>query len=262
MLFVAVIVGGDGAAAEVHPLPHVAVAHIGQMADLGAVSDDGVLHLHEVPHPAVVTDTAVGPDIGEGPHGGVAADGALIDLRGIDGGVLSHDAVPHHGVGADLAAGADGGMAPEDGTRQQGHAGSDGAAGIDIGGGGVYDGDARHAPQQQLTGIRHGGTERRLIRHRAEYRRQRLRLPQTADAAGLRRAVRQRDAALQTGLQRPDLGGVYAAAVLRAVHRHHGAGDYDDLTLCIGQRLLRVSKPSMTSRTSSCHASSHTIKNR
>ena len=129
-------------------------------------------------------------------------------------------------------------MTPEDGTRQQRHAGSDGAAGVDIGGGGVYDGDARHAPQQQLTGIRHGGTERRLIRHRAEYRRQRLRLPQTADAAGLRRAVRQRDAALQPGLQRPDLGGVYAAAVLRAVHRHHGAGDYDDLTLCIGQRLL------------------------
>src|SRR5699024_3536 len=104
VLLHAVVVGGDGAAAEVDPAAHVAVPHIGQVGDLGAVADDGVLHLHEVPHLDVVPDGAAGADVGEGPHVGAAADGALIHLGGVDLRLVADDTVPHHGVGADGAA--------------------------------------------------------------------------------------------------------------------------------------------------------------
>lgn len=40
------------------------------------------------------------------------ADGALIELGGVNGDAISHGAVPHHGVGAHLAVPADDGLPP------------------------------------------------------------------------------------------------------------------------------------------------------
>ena len=118
VLLHAVIVGGDGAAAEVDLAAHVAVPHIGQVGDFGAVTDGGVLHLHKVAHLDVVPDGAAGAHVGKGPHVGAAADGALVHLGGIDLCLIADDAIPHHGIGTDGAAAADGGLPPQDGARQ------------------------------------------------------------------------------------------------------------------------------------------------
>src|SRR5260370_27161001 len=46
----AVVVGGDGAGPEVGLLAHVGVTHVGQVGNLGAGSDVGVLDLHQRVH--------------------------------------------------------------------------------------------------------------------------------------------------------------------------------------------------------------------
>ena len=132
VLLHAVIVGGDGAAAEVDMAAHIAVPHIGEMGDLGAVADGGVLHLHEVAHLDVVPDGAAGAHVGKGPHVGAAADGALVHLGGIDLCLIADDAIPHHGIGTDGAAAADGGLPPQDGAGQEHGPPADGDPGVDI----------------------------------------------------------------------------------------------------------------------------------
>ena len=74
---------------------------------------------------------------------GAAADGALIDLGGVDLRLVADDAVPHHGIGADGAAAADGGLPPQDGAGQEHGPPADGDPGIDIHRRGVQHPDAR-----------------------------------------------------------------------------------------------------------------------
>ena len=50
VLALAVVVGGDRARAQIGPLAHVRIADVGQVRDLRAGADVGVLDLHERPH--------------------------------------------------------------------------------------------------------------------------------------------------------------------------------------------------------------------
>ena len=199
----------------------------------------------------MVADGAPRPHIGEGPHGGVASHGAVIELGGIHGGALADPAVPEHGVGTDLAVPVHGGVSPQDGPRQQGDAGSHGAPGVHIGGGGVHHGDPvfRQPPQDQLPGVRHGRRQRRRRVKGPEGRGQGLRPPQGADACRLRRAVGQRGPSPQPGQQHLAVGGIHAASVLRAVYRHHRPGDHYHVPAGGGKgRLRMVKKRHVTAR--------------
>src|SRR3954451_4151080 len=71
----AVVVGGDGAGADVGPLPHVGVAEVGQVGDFGPGADVGVLHLHERPHLGALADHRARAQVGERAH-----QGAVVDL--------------------------------------------------------------------------------------------------------------------------------------------------------------------------------------
>ena len=83
--FDAVVVDRHRAAAEVDVLAHVAVAHVGQMRDLGAVADGGVLDLRRSrPRAPRFRRCCTGADIRKGADVRVVADGGIIDLRGVD----------------------------------------------------------------------------------------------------------------------------------------------------------------------------------
>ena len=67
---------------------------------------------------------------------------ALLDPGGQHPAAVADAAVAHEAVGADLAALADDGVASQDGAGAQDGVGADADAGVHIGGGGVFDGDA------------------------------------------------------------------------------------------------------------------------
>ncbi len=102
-LFEAVIVRRHRAAAEIHALTAIAVADVGEVRDLRAVTDDGVLDLDKVADFDMIADLRVRADIGKGADGRVRADGALIELRGVHLGLVADRAVADHGVRADGA---------------------------------------------------------------------------------------------------------------------------------------------------------------
>ncbi|MPM51431.1 hypothetical protein SDC9_98180 [bioreactor metagenome] len=128
----AVVIDRHRAAAQIHVFADVRVSHIGQMRDLGAVADDGVLQLHKVPHLGVLPHGAAGTNVSKGTHLGVAADGALAALGGVNHGLVAYHAVLKHGVGADFAAGADNRSPAQDGAGQQKGAGRNGHPGVRV----------------------------------------------------------------------------------------------------------------------------------
>ena len=117
-LVLAVIVAGDGAAAEVAVLAHVAVPDVGQVADGVAPGKVGVLGLHIGPQMDPVVGDGAHPHMGEGADGVVGADLGGIDLAGVDGGAGADDAVLNQAVGPDDAVGADDGVPPQDGAGE------------------------------------------------------------------------------------------------------------------------------------------------
>ena len=78
---IAVVVDNDRAAAEVDALTDGRIADIGQVRNLGAVADGGLLQLYEVADAAAVTTTLCGRMIGKRTDRGIAADGGFINLR-------------------------------------------------------------------------------------------------------------------------------------------------------------------------------------
>ena len=117
-LILAVVVAGDGAAAEVAVLAHIAVADVGQVAHGVAAGKVGVLGLHIGAQMHAVVGDGVHSHMGEGADVVVRADVAAVDLAGVHGGALVHGAVLDQGVGADDAACADDRLAPQDGARK------------------------------------------------------------------------------------------------------------------------------------------------
>ena len=117
-LILAVVVAGDGAAAEVAVLAHVAVADIGQVAHCVAPGKVGVLGLHVCTQMHAVVGDGVHPHMGEWADVVVRADVAAVHLTGVDGAALVYDAVLNEGVGADDAARTDDRSAAQDGTGQ------------------------------------------------------------------------------------------------------------------------------------------------
>lgn len=117
-LILAVVVAGDGAAAEVAVLAHIAVADIGQVAHRVAPGKVGVLGLHVCTQMHAVVGDGVHPHMGEGADVVVRADVAAVYLTGVDGAALVYDAVLNEGVGTDDAARTDDRSAAQDGTGQ------------------------------------------------------------------------------------------------------------------------------------------------
>src|SRR5262245_50827861 len=62
MLEVTVIVAGDGAGADIGPLPHKRIAEIGEVVGLGAGPQHDVLRLDEVAYPRLRADATAGPE--------------------------------------------------------------------------------------------------------------------------------------------------------------------------------------------------------
>ena len=114
VLVIAVVVDNDRAAAEVDALADGRVADIGQVRNLGAVADGGLLQLYEVADAAAVTDHALRADIGKRTDRSIAADGGFINLR-----------IVYRGACADLGL-------FEDGVRADDRARADLAAGTDV----------------------------------------------------------------------------------------------------------------------------------
>ena len=115
-LVLAVVVAGDGAAAEITVLAYIAVADVGQVADGVAPGKVGVLRLDISAQMHTVAGDGVDAHMGEGTDVVVGAEVAAVDLAGVDGGAFVHGAVLDEGVGADDAACADGGLAAQDGA--------------------------------------------------------------------------------------------------------------------------------------------------
>ena len=92
-LILAVVVAGDGAAAEVAVLAHIAVADVGQVAHRVAPGKVGVLGLHVCTQMHAVVGDGVHPHMGEGADVVVRADVAAVYLTGVDGAALVYDAV-------------------------------------------------------------------------------------------------------------------------------------------------------------------------
>ena len=133
-LILAVVVAGNGAAAEVAVLAHIAVADVGQVAHGVAPGKVGVLGLHIGTQMHAVVGDSVHPHMGEGADVVVGAQMTAVDLAGVDGGALVHGAVLDQGIGADDAACADDRLAAQDGARQNGGSRGDDNALLDLDG--------------------------------------------------------------------------------------------------------------------------------
>jgi hypothetical protein len=133
-LILAVVVAGDGAAAEVAVLAHVTIADVGQVAHGVAPGKVGVFGLHIGTQMHAVVGDSVHPHMGEGADVVVGAQMAAVDLAGVDGGALVHGAVLDQGIGADDAACADDRLAAQDGACQNGGSRGDDNALVDLDG--------------------------------------------------------------------------------------------------------------------------------
>ena len=160
VLFEAVVVAGDGAAAEVAVLAHVAVPHIGEVGHLGPPAQVAVFQLDKGPDFGALPHHAVGPDVGVGADLAVRPEHALLTLGGVDGASVLHGGVGNHGLGADAAVFPDHRLPPEDGAGEEQGARPHGDPLLHIDGGGVHH---NHARLQQLfpLGLKRG----RIIVH-------------------------------------------------------------------------------------------------
>jgi hypothetical protein len=122
-LALAVVVAGDGAAAEVAVLAHRGITDVGQMADCVALGKVGILRFDISAQMAALGGFGADAHMGEGADLVVGADVAPIALAGIDRGPGVNDGILQQGVGADDAVRADDRLAAQDAARQDGRTG-------------------------------------------------------------------------------------------------------------------------------------------
>src|SRR5690606_28104384 len=135
-----VIVDEHGGGPDVGVLTDGGIADVGQVGDLGATADGGLLGFHETTELALRAELGARTDVGEGADGGVLADLGIGPVGADDGCSGADDHVGQGGVGTDLRAVTDGGGAPKLGARVDEHVTADGDLHIDPGGGRVDDG--------------------------------------------------------------------------------------------------------------------------
>ena len=160
----AVIVAGDGAAAEIAVFAHIAVPDVGQMADRIAPGQVGIFGLHIGSQVDAVVGDGASPHMGEGPDGVMGADLGGVDLAGIDGGAGADLAVLDEGVGPDDTAGADHRPAPQDGAGEDSGPRSNLDRLVNADGPAVNQNAVGHVPQQnglpgslgRVEGVAHG----------------------------------------------------------------------------------------------------------
>ena len=133
VLLRAVVVDRDRAAAEIHPLAHVAVAHIGQVRDLRPVADHGVLDLHKIADLHAVSDRRAGADVRERTDLRVIADGGGKRVRRAHRRAVAHAHVLQKRVRTDGAVFADARAAAQDRPGQQRRPRADRHRRIDVG---------------------------------------------------------------------------------------------------------------------------------
>ena len=114
-----VVVAGDRAGADVGARTDARVADVGEVVRLGALLDDRVLDLDEVADMRVLGDLGTGPQAGERPDPGAAADVAALEMaEGVDGGAGLHRHIgPEDDVRADHHVAADDGVEREPDRR-------------------------------------------------------------------------------------------------------------------------------------------------
>ena len=106
----AVIVAGDGARADIGELAHIGIAQIGQVADLDAFVEDGILDLDKVADMHVLGQFGAGAQAGKGADLRATADVAALKMAealdfgaGFDGHAGAEDDIgADHGVAADM----------------------------------------------------------------------------------------------------------------------------------------------------------------
>ncbi|OIQ72175.1 hypothetical protein GALL_462010 [mine drainage metagenome] len=105
MLVRAVVVGDDGAGADVHPRAHCGVAHVGEVIGLGSVAQRGVFHLDEIADVHPVGQRRGGAQPGEGADQGVGTDRRTVEMaEGMDDRPCADAHIAQHGIGADAHA--------------------------------------------------------------------------------------------------------------------------------------------------------------
>src|SRR3972149_5996127 len=110
----AVVVGGDGARADVHARADLGVAAVAAVVLLGARTPAALLHLGVVAELGAPADRGARAQVGEGPDGHLVLDLARLEHAGTDPAALAHDAVADLAAGADERLGADPRPATED----------------------------------------------------------------------------------------------------------------------------------------------------
>ena len=81
MLANAIVVAGDRTGADVHLVAHLSVAHVGEVAHLGAPSQAGLLELGEVAHMHAACQVRPFPQVREGPDGDILLEHRILDQR-------------------------------------------------------------------------------------------------------------------------------------------------------------------------------------
>ena len=118
-LIFAVVVAGNGAAAEVAVLTHIRIANVGEVAHGVAHGKVGIFGFHISAQMHAVAGNGVFAHMGVGADLVVFAQRAVIHLAGVHGGVFANDGIFQQGVGADHAALGHDGFAPQNGAGQQ-----------------------------------------------------------------------------------------------------------------------------------------------
>ena len=114
VFFLAVIINGDNAAAEVYSASHIAVTHISEVRHSGILTDNGVLDLNEIAYLNAPANPASGTYLNERTYLNIILDNAVISLNGVENGAVADLAVFDYAVGTDNAVFADDGVSSQD----------------------------------------------------------------------------------------------------------------------------------------------------
>ncbi len=101
----AVVVGHDGARADIDPRAHRGVTHIAQVVGLGARAQRAVFHFDEVADVYAIGQGSCGPQPGEGADDRARADARAVEMaEGMHHRARAHTHIAQHGVGPHAGA--------------------------------------------------------------------------------------------------------------------------------------------------------------